>query len=91
MEEMTRAAQTRQKLSPEDRSFVSWLHMACGGDGKLMEGGMAANLNNIQWLSRWPWGRASVKKGGNDDGEWDGEFEAQMVVMGTALQNVLNV
>jgi len=52
MEEMTRAAQTRQKLSPEDRSFVSWLHMACGGDGKLMEGRMAANLNSMQWLSR---------------------------------------
>ena len=36
-------------------------------------------------------GEGEWKEGGNDDGEWDGEFEAQMVVMGTALQNVLDV
>ena len=67
--------------------------MACGGDVKLMEGGLAASLNNMQWLSRWPRERASGKNGGNDDGdgEWNGEFEVQMVVMGTALRNVLDV
>ena len=38
-------------------------------------------------------GEGEWKEEGNDDGDgkWDGEFEAQMVVMGTTLRNILDV
>eukprot|EP00578_Thalassiosira_sp_NH16_P010409 CAMPEP_0181108310 /NCGR_PEP_ID=MMETSP1071-20121207/17561_1 /TAXON_ID=35127 /ORGANISM="Thalassiosira sp., Strain NH16" /LENGTH=431 /DNA_ID=CAMNT_0023191903 /DNA_START=55 /DNA_END=1351 /DNA_ORIENTATION=- len=101
MEEMTemRAAQTRETpdLSPEDISFVSSLHAACGGNIELMEGELAANLDNmhprlvvaLQMAAE----EGGGKEGGDDDvdGEEGGKFEAQMVALGTALRNVLDV
>jgi len=92
------AAQKRETptLTPEDKSFITTIYTGTAGNVEAMENSIAANLENMpprlvvalqMAVEKGEW------KDEDDTTETDDakEFEKQMVAMGEALQNVLDV
>ena len=93
------AAQKRETptLTPEDKLFITTIYTGTTGNVEAMENSIAANLENMpprlvvalqMAVEKGEW-----KEDDNDTTETDDatEFEKQMVAMGEALQNVLDV
>lgn len=100
----TTATETRQRevpsLSPEDRSFVSYL-CATFDDRRMLEDEIAKNLDvlssallvALQMAGETLEWREDVTQqagGGDDNHDAAGDFEGNMVRVGQALQTVLN-
>ncbi|KAL7450409.1 hypothetical protein ACHAWC_002332 [Mediolabrus comicus] len=99
------ASQKRETptLTDEDKLFITTIYTGCEGNTEAMENSITANLENIpprlfvalQMAAE----KGEWKEGGNDNDETSDdnsssnneEFEKQMVEMGKALQNVLDV
>ncbi|KAK1737268.1 hypothetical protein QTG54_012135 [Skeletonema marinoi] len=92
------AAQKRETptLTPEDKLFITTIYTGTAGNVEAMENSIAANLENMpprlvvalqMAVEKGEW------KDVDDTTETDDakEFEKQMVAMGEALQNVLDV
>eukprot|EP00985_Skeletonema_marinoi_P034927 scaffold45217_cov124-Skeletonema_marinoi.AAC.2 len=92
------AAQKRETptLTPEDKLFITTIYTGTAGNVEAMENSIAANLENMpprlvvalqMAVEKGEW------KDEDDTTETDDakEFEKQMVAMGEALQNVLDV
>jgi len=89
------AAQKRETptLTPEDKLFITTIYTGTAGNVEAMENSIAANLENMPPRLVVAL-QMAVEKGewkDEDDAETDEEFEKQMVAMGEALQNVLDV
>jgi len=89
------AAQTREtpQLTSEDKSFVSSLYTACSGNVDAMEVEITANLDNMHPRLVVALQMAAEKQEWKEEeaDDTDTEFETQMVALGLALQNVLDI
>jgi hypothetical protein len=98
------ASQKRETptLTDQDKLFITTIYTGCEGNTEAMENSITANLENmpprlvvaLQMAAE----KGEWKEGGNDnddetsdDNSSNEEFEKQMVEMGKALQNVLDV
>lgn len=91
------ASQKREtpSLTNDDKLFISTMYTGCAGKIEAMENSITANLDNM------PPRLAVALQLAAEKGEWKGEqsgdeidggeFEKQIVAMGQALQNVLDV
>ena len=87
-----RAAQQREtpKLESDDKTFVTSLFHACKGNAELMESELAANIDNMHPRLVVALQMAAEKEEWNEEDEEDGEFESQMIAVGTSLQTLLD-
>lgn len=95
------ASQKRETptLTDQDKLFITTIYTGCAGNTEAMENSITANLENmpprlvvaLQMAAE----KGEWKEGGNNEDETSDdnneEFEKQMVEMGKALQNVLDV
>jgi hypothetical protein len=96
------ASQKRETptLTDQDKLFITTIYTGCAGNTEAMENSITANLEKmpprltvaLQMAAE----KGEWKEGGNDETSDDKnssneEFEKQMVEMGKALQNVLDV
>eukprot|EP00986_Skeletonema_menzelii_P009590 scaffold4394_cov149-Skeletonema_menzelii.AAC.5 len=95
------AAQKRETptLTPEDKLFITTIYTATAGNAEAMENSIAANLETMpprlvvalqMAVDKGEW----KEEEDNEENESDDnakEFEKQMIAMGGALQNVLDV
>lgn len=87
------ASQKREtpSLTSEDKLFITTIYTGCAGNVEAMENSIATNLENM------PPRLTVALQMAAEEGEWKdnekdaAEFEKQMVAMGKALQNVLDV
>ena len=89
------AAQQREtpKLESDDKTFVTSLFHACKGNAELMESELAANIDNMHPRLVVALQMAAEKEEWNEEDEEDeedGEFESQMIAVGTSLQTLLD-
>jgi len=93
------AAQKRETptLTPEDKLFITTIYTGTAGNVEAMENSIAANLENMpprlvvalqMAVEKGEWKEDEDDTTETDDAK---EFEKQMVAMGEALQNVLDV
>lgn len=87
------AAQKRETptLTTEDKLFITTIYTGTKGNTEAMENSIAANLESMPPRLVVALQMAVEKGEWKDDDNDDEEFETQMIAMGEALQNVLDV
>lgn len=98
------ASQKREipTLTDQDKLFITTIYTGCEGNVEAMENSITANLENmpprlvvaLQMAAEkgeWKEGGNNDETSSDDNNSNNEEFEKQMVEMGKALQNVLDV